>query len=237
MGKKKNPQLSTFIEGELINLCIPSRDFAKFSKWHSWFNDNRITKYIEQGVYPNSPKKQLDYFDNLEKERITLIITEKNNSAFGVISLSFINLSRKSCDISLIVSNDGNARLRPYMSLEAMALMTEHAFNKVGMHRVNAGQHIKLSGWQTRLELIGYQLEGLHENKFVKGIEVANTMSIAIIRKNYELIIKNRNGKLWDSFVEMKSRVKLIPKIPFVDKLTKFYETERLNYYKKVFLL
>ena len=67
MVKKKNPQLSTFIEGELIDLCIPSRDFAKFSKWYSWFNDNRITRYIEQGVYPNSPKKQLDYFDNLEK--------------------------------------------------------------------------------------------------------------------------------------------------------------------------
>ncbi len=229
--------LDIFISGELINLCIPSKKFAEESDWYSWFNDESITKYLDQGVFPNTPQSQIKFFDNLNEDRLVLIIVDKNNNALGVISLSFIDHKKKSCDIALVVSNHGDRKLRPYMSLEAMALMTFHAFKKVGVHRINAGQHIGLTGWQNRLELIGYQLEGLHEEKFVKGSVLADSMSIAIRKSNFNFILSNRKGRLWDNLEAMKKRIKKMPKESYVHKLIKIYEKERKNYYEQIFSL
>ena len=38
-------ELDSFIEGENIDLCIPTEDFAEKSDWYSWFNNQDITRY------------------------------------------------------------------------------------------------------------------------------------------------------------------------------------------------
>ena len=231
MTNEKNHKLAVFISGELIDLSIPTSDFAENSNWYSWFNDRDITKFLEQGVYPNTRDKQLEFLKNIPSDRIALIIVDKEERNIGVISLSFINHIKKSCDIALVVSNEGDKRLRPYISLEAMALMTTHAFNMLAIERVNAGQHISLAGWQSRLELLGYQLEGLHRNKFKKGCEVSDSMSIAVCKENYDAICKKRNGNLWDGYIEMKRRIKKLPPKTYLNMLQDTYNNERKKYY------
>ena len=54
-------------------------------------------------------------------------------------------------------------------SLESFALITEHAFEKMGMKLVRGDMHRKLEKWQNQLELLGYKLEGIHKNKFIKN--------------------------------------------------------------------
>ena len=237
MKNSKVNELEIFLQGELVDLCIPTADFALHSNWYKWFNDKSNNKYLEQGAIPNTKSKQLNFFENISDDRVVLIIVNKEKIPIGVISLSFINLDKKCCDIALVVSNDGDKKMKPFNSLEAMALMTTHAFETIGMLRVNAGQHINLAGWQCRMEILGYQLEGLHKKKFVKGNEVADSMSISASKENYELISKKRGGALWDGYKEMHRRIKAMPKKRYVDMLVQFYNNERDKYYKKIFTL
>ena len=88
--------LDVFIEGETIDLSIPTIDFAIQSNWYSWFNNPKITRYLEQGMYPNSPKDQEEFFIKQQNNnRLSLIITTKNKKYKGVVSLSSINLEKK----------------------------------------------------------------------------------------------------------------------------------------------
>lgn len=227
--------LDIFIEGETVNLCIPTAQFAAESEWYSWFNCKVITKYLNQGAFPNTSEKQLEFFDCQKNIRLTLIISNKEKY-MGVISLSNINLNEKSCEIALVVNNNADRRMAPYISIEAMALITEHAFEMLGVNRIAFGQHLGLRGFQQRLELLGYKIEGLHHKKFTKGREVSDSIIVACLYEDFLEITRNR-GKLWDSLDLMKTRFKKLPKQAFVDLLCEFHNNERNNYYKEIFRL
>lgn len=226
--------LDVFIEGEFVNLCIPTESFARNSNWYSWFNSKKNTSFLEQGMYPNTPEKQVDFFLSQGANRLILIVSDKNNYV-GVVSLSKIDLVKKTCDVAIVMDGSANNKMLPYLSLEAMARITEHAFS-MGINRIQAGQHIKLKGWQQRMELIGYKLEGLCENKFIKGREISRSLLISCLYDDFNRIANNRKG-LWDSLENMRDRCKKLPKESFLDKFNKFHETERDSYYKSLFLL
>ena len=228
-------ELDVFIKGEVMNLCIPTDEFSKESKWYSWFNNTRIVKFLEQGIYPNTPEDQVEFYRSEKLTRLILIIATQKGY-MGVISLSNINMSKKSCCISIVMDSSVDKKLSSYIALEAMAKITEHAFNIMGMNRIEAGQHVKLKGWQQRMELIGYKLEGLHDNKFVKGREISNSVTVACLYNDFQSIINHR-GCIWDSKKNMEIRFKSLPKKVFVDLLDDFYKNERDSYYKKIFAL
>ena len=229
-------KLDIFISGELVDLCIPTAQFAYESNWYTWFNDPGLTRYLEQGIYPNTCKLQKEYFEGLDNKRLTLIIQNKKSVPIGVISLSAINFQKRTCDIALVVSEDGEKRTKPFESLESMALMSAHAFEKVGMNYIYAGQHIALKGWQNRLELIGYKLDGVHSNRFIKGNHTADNMYISFSKEDYDFICSER-GKLWDSFSSMRARLKCLPKVSYCEELVEFQKVVRFNYYKSIFSL
>jgi len=227
--------LDIFIKGETMDLCIPTDEFSKESKWYSWTNNPKIVKFLEQGIYPNTPEDQVEFYRSEKLARLILIIAAQKGY-MGVISLSNINTSKKSCDIAIVMDSSVDKKLSSYIALEAMAKITEHAFNIMGMNRIEAGQHVKLKGWQQRMELIGYKVEGLHDNKFVKGREISNSVTIACLYNDFQSIIKHR-GCIWDSKKNMEIRFKSLPKKVFVDLLDDFYKNERDSYYKKIFAL
>ena len=88
--------LDKFIEGELVDLCIPTMEFARDSEWYSWFNSPKITKYLpELGGFPNTKSDQEKFFAQNKDKRLILIIFNKFNIAKGVISLSAIDFKEE----------------------------------------------------------------------------------------------------------------------------------------------
>ena len=59
--------LDVFLKGEITDLCIPTEDYALNSDWYSMFNDAKITQYLDHGLYPNTPLKQLEFLRNANK--------------------------------------------------------------------------------------------------------------------------------------------------------------------------
>lgn len=228
--------LDVFISGETIDLCIPTREFARDSQWYSWFNQPSITRFLEQRIFPNTPEEQENFFVSNLQKRLLFIIATKNHQYKGVISLSSLDFVRGSCEIAIVVDASIEPRLSPYASLEAIARLTEHGFESIGMHRIVAGQHTGLVRWQQRMELLGYKLEGIHCKKFSKAHEVADVVSIACLNEDFILIKRNR-GAFWDSLENMKKRIKKLPEANFQDHMTEFFSTVRSEYYQSVFKL
>jgi len=161
--------LAVFIQGETIDLCIPTLQYASDSTWYSWFNDLHVTRFMEQGLEVNTQEKQVDFYKGLtNSNRLSLIISDKTDY-IGTISLSEINLVKKTGEIALLL---GSKSLQPnsdMMALEAMARLTTFAFAQMGIERISAGQHHKLIRWQQKLELIGYKIEGIKKQGLEKG--------------------------------------------------------------------
>lgn len=230
-------RLEIFKSGETINLCLPTEKFAMNSEWYSWFNRPDLTRYLDQGVKKNTPELQVEYFKNLSKDRLLFILQTKNNIPCGVISLSFINHLKKSAHFAIVKDNTIEPELKGISALESVALLIEHGFEELNLKRITAYQHVGLRGWQSRLELLGFKLEGIYEDFFVKEQEIADSQSINCIYEDYCKIKKFRNNKIWDSSIKMQDRIKKLPKYKFFDVLNKLFQNERKQYYEKIFSL
>jgi RimJ/RimL family protein N-acetyltransferase len=230
-------KLEVLISGENINLCKPNEKFALESDWFDWFNDPRNTRFLDQGVKVNTRQDQKNFFLSI-KNRLVLIIQEINNNNYvGVISLSNINLDKKTCELAIVRDLKKNKLSTPLASLESVALITEYAFEKMNIRIISAGQHIGLKKWQNQMELVGYKVEGLHELRFFKNDEETDTVSIACNYKDY-IILKQRRNKLWDGNEKMYKRYKKMIKIKqFSKKLAEIYNSEKKEYYDKIFNL
>ena len=80
MDNNNSNSLDVFIEGETIDLCIPSCDDNTLSQWYKWFNNSEITKYLIYGVYPNTINLQKEYCNSVmsDKTKIVLLIRAKD---------------------------------------------------------------------------------------------------------------------------------------------------------------
>lgn len=184
-----------FIEGEKINLCIPAD--SDFDEWSSWFNDQKVTKFLDQGKFPNSTADQKEFYLNAKKaSRFISMIKSKEGKLLGVISLSEIDFEKSACQIAIVCPV--KCVSAPFAALEAMAIATEHAFKRLGMRRVWAGQaYPSLSRWNQTLEVIGFKTEGFKRGGFVHGWEVSDAVLISIVFDDFASMIRRRGNKLW----------------------------------------
>ena len=230
--------LDVFLKGEICDLCIPTDKFALESDWYSLFNNERITKYLDQGKIPNTPKKQLDFLrDETEKGRIILIISDKCQY-IGVISLSKIDLEKSCATIAIVLDSQKNQIKSPFIGIEAISLLTTHGFDKIGLNRIESGHHENLFKWQITKEIIGFQFEGLSRCAFKTGNQYYNVIKSAIVRDDFEAIKKAR-GKLWDNFEMMKNRIRAHKEEnknpPYLKYISQSVEIDK--YYEKLYRL
>jgi RimJ/RimL family protein N-acetyltransferase len=229
--------LEVFIRGEVVDLAIPTEEFAGGNIWYKWLNNRDINKYLEAGIYPNTKKLQVEYFNGLGPDRLVQVIQNKSGIPLGIVSLSFINQVKKTCEFAIFLDQFADPKISGIAALEAVSMIVSHGFELLGMRRITAGQHVNLGSWQQRLELLGFKLEGLHENKFVKGNEVADSISIACLYSDYKKLTRLRSGSLWDGEVIMLNRIKQLPKVSFRNEMDEFFINVRANYYSKLWNL
>ena len=78
MGIKKQDSTKrtykVFIEGELINLCIPNEEAIELDGWADWFNDLQNQKNTRHGIFPNTSQNQKKIFKRLKTNSKKLII-------------------------------------------------------------------------------------------------------------------------------------------------------------------
>lgn len=199
-----------FIEGEKIDLCVPAEE--DFPIWAGWFNSQKNTQFLEQGKFPNTVDEQKEfYFNAIKSNRFIALIKCKDGVLLGVISLSEINYEKSSCQISLVCPI--KSKNSPMAALEAMALVVEHAFKRLGMKRVWAGQaYPGLESWNRALEIVGFKVEGFLRNGFVHGWDVTDSILISVVLQDFLRLIERRDGHLWPGEVIANGVLKAIKK-------------------------
>ena len=229
--------LDIFIEGETIDLCVASCDEYILNQWYRWFNKSEITKYLDQGLYPNTIDLQRKYCNSMmnDKTKIVVLIRPKNqDKIIGVASLSSIDYIHRQCDFAMVIGDRTSGKGSLFYGMEAKARLTQHAFDVVGVERINSGQVDRLDRWQKLQILFGYQIEGIFRNKFIKGGCSYDVYMSSCLVKDYRKIINRRDGILWPGKSELLDMMRAIPRHTLIDEFSEWMPKKQSQYWSTV---
>ena len=171
-----------------------------------------------------------------DKTKIVLLVYNKiSNEAIGLVSLKDINFQKKSAEIVVEFKTVKTNFLVYYQFLEAIALITQHGFDQVGLNRIYCTlSYPFLNLWNRLLELIGFVPEGIIRNTLLKTEVIQQTL-ISACQYEIFLKIKEKRGSLWGSSKHIKKIEKKLSKISFADLLNEEYIALEKEYFKFVY--
>ena len=219
-----NPHYDVFLSGELVDLVVPNERAIHVDGWYAWFNDQELTRNMEQGMYPNSPEQQLRYLAELResKARIALLIKPKSaERVVGVVSLSKISHVTRQADVGMVVAHRLPDMSGLFAGMEAKSLITEHAFDTVGLERINSYQSAALKDWQRWQILFGYRMEGIQRKAFRKGHHTYDLILSGCLLEDYLELKRQRNGRLWPGSSKMMELIRELPRESLEEKLSR----------------
>lgn len=223
-----------FYSGENVNLIVPTRAHAESSTWSDWFNSQRTTKFTTRGLMPNSVETQVEFQQGLtEGSRFALLICPTDSSdPIGIVSLSSIDHRRHSAAIAVIMDTETKVPHSPFASLEAMALVTEHGFEVLGLHRIDAGQvYPALERWNRLLELLGFRSEGFKRQAFRRGHEVSDEVVMGALYSDFLALKESRNGAFWPGSKAIQEEIRQLPAKGFASVLFEAYKKAERSYF------
>ena len=241
-------KLKIVVKGETMNLCKPTKKFAGGDIWYKWLNDLAMIKHLDKKYRrrKNTKKKQVEFFINHKKEkRQIFIISTKNHVYKGVVSLSRIDNKKKTCDIAVITDTKIEPLLAPYAGLEAIALISNFAFTKLRLKRIDCGFKISQKNWFQRMELLGYKFffrsrynsktfsSIMEDKKNINPKIVPNSYFASLSYEDFK-VLKKKRVKIWDSLNLIKKRISKLPKKSFWDIYESFLDNDKKMYYDKI---
>lgn len=212
-----------FIKGELVSLCVPDERAIDVDGWAEWFNATARLGATRHGIFPNTRVQQKARLANMPSNELSLIICDAQaNTAFGVISLQLIDLVKREAEVSLTVGQHEDKRLPRFAALEAMARITAHGFDELGLMRITAGQaaHL-LVKWNKHMEMVGYRTEGVLRDAFQRGHLRADVFRIAARYENYLALKEFRNGCIWPGQDAIQKLSEQQPDPSFAEKVSR----------------
>ena len=236
-SKPETASYELFIEGELVNLCIPNSSAIENDGWHTWFNKISDLQYTNHGIFPNTRENQELFLKNLDKKEsiVLLVCTKTDNSAVGVVSLQALDLTFRQALFAINIGAHEKLAIPGLAALEAVALISEHGFKELGLNRIHGGQaYPGLKSWNKLLEIIGFQVDGIERKAMRRGNKYYDKLEISILYEDY-LKLVNHRGSLWPSIAEVKKLLKKQPSISFAEKLEKEMFQIKRNHFKYLF--
>ena len=202
------PDSDAFLSGETVYLRLPdiNQDVMR-GEWHTWFNDPAITRYLVHGVFPVSREQQAEFVRQSLENRATLLLTIVEKATHrhgGVISLKDIDLLNRRAEIGIVMGR----RSAPGAALEAMSLVLQHAFERMNLSKVYAGQHEALWKWINQLELIGFELEGYRSQFGCRNGTSYGVVYTAASAERYFELKRARGGNLLGNSMEELLRLR-----------------------------
>ena len=191
-----------FLEGRLVFLRKPDvQTDVTEGEWHSWFNDLRTTRYLIHGVFPVSREDEAALIRrdlNNPCNPILAVVDKESGVQIGVISLKSIDWINRCAEIGMVIGKKRPAGA----SLEAMALLTKHAFDRLNLERVYGGQHEGLWPWVNMLELIGYRVEGCRRRALLRNGRHADVLITSVLADDFRRLEKERGGDILTDSIE-----------------------------------
>src|SRR6185503_396259 len=213
-----------FLSGELVDLVVPNARAIHTDRWYAWLNDQELTRNMKQGMYPKTAQTQEAYLAELlaSPSRLALMVKPKEEEAVvGICSLSKISHVTRQADFAMVVARRSASFKSAFAGMEAKCLMTEHAFDTIGLERINSYQSTALKDWQRWQILFGYKMEGIMRKAFRKGHKTYDVMVSGCLLEDYLALKSLREGRLWPGQQRIMSLIRDLPKESLEEKLQK----------------
>lgn len=231
------PHYDVFLTGELVDLVVPNERAIRTDRWYAWLNDQALTRNMEQGMFPKTAETQTRYLAELlaSPSRLALMIKPKEEDALvGICSLAKISHVTRQADFAMVVARRTPSFKSSFYGMEAKCLMTEHAFETIGLERINSYQSTALKDWQRWQILFGYKMEGIMRKAFRKGYRTYDLMVSGCLFEDYIRLKEMRGGKLWPGHEKIMSLIRDLPKESLEEKLQKTLKATLHEHYKSV---
>jgi len=171
-----------FLEGK--NIYLRQAEPADVKKWYKWFNNKKITSFMDQGRYPNTYEKQLIYLKRiyLSNTDIQLAIVEKkSDDLVGTIGLHQIDLINRNADLSIVVGE--TKFFGQGIGKEAVSLLMAHAFNTLNLHKLTAGMCEENKASVGLFVSLGFKREALLWDQIYLAGRYRNIIKLGLINK------------------------------------------------------
>jgi len=190
-----------FKKGETINLVVPDTACLEtMISWTEMINDQDVTRYIGQGIFPQSVNAQRSYVSDIldSRSRLCLVIKANESDKFlGVISLSDIDLINRRAQLSTVCPY--KCETARYAALQARALLSDHAFRKMGLSSVYSYQaYPENKRWAQASEAIGYLPSGFSLYSYAYDGSLTHRLIISLSRQQY-FDLSREHDSLWPS--------------------------------------
>lgn len=181
MKKSKN----FFLEGKKVIL----RPYVKtdIQRWYEWFNDEKVTYYMDQRRFPNTYEKQSRYLKKMFNNSSDLqlaIVYKKDNQLIGTVGLHQIDYINGNADISVIIGE--RKYWKKGLGSEAVCLMVRHAFGSLNLNKLTAGMAEENKYSYLLFVAIGFKKEGLLREQIYLHGKYRNTIRLGLLRKEFK---------------------------------------------------
>jgi RimJ/RimL family protein N-acetyltransferase len=228
--------LDVFIPGETVDLCAPSAAPEVLDRWYRWFNRRQVTEYLAQGLFPNTLEDQRAFLEAARGARDRLLVLLRPTQSaeiVGVASLSSINFVQRQCDMAIVIGEQVPSADALFFALETKARLTEHAFEVLGMERINSTQVAELVRWQRWQILFGFQVEGVLRKKFRKGQRAADVFVSSCLLEDY-LRVRAARPKFWPGKAAMFDLMKALPERSLLDETAEWLRRRQAEYWETI---
>ena len=158
-----------FLVGEKVYLRVLVESDIN-EEYLSWINDSEVTKYMRHRAFPTTFEDIREFIKrNKSSDYIFLAIVHKETDKhIGNILLGPIDWVNRLSELSMMIGN------KKYWGkgcmAEAFKLITDHAFNKLNLHKLKAGTEAENESAVKLFKKLGWVQEGiLKENNFYNG--------------------------------------------------------------------
>lgn len=171
-----------FIEGKKINLrpLLESDDSEEYLRW---LNNPRTNRYSNRQAWPTTEEALVRFINSCEerKDLLLAIVSRQSDKQVGNVLLGSINWIHRKAELSIMLGNE-DAQGKGFAS-EAWQLMTRHAFEKLNIHRLEAGTiHPAM---EAILNIQGWTDEGSLREAFYMDGQYVDVKRFGLLKKEF----------------------------------------------------
>ncbi|PTS95975.1 N-acetyltransferase [Pedobacter sp. HMWF019] len=152
-----------------------------------WLNDPDITSFNSHGRFPMTKNKLKDYVNHTSGSHnmlVLAVIDKETETHIGNISLQGINWIDRNAEIAFLLGE--KAYWGKGVMYEAGALILDHAFTVLNLHRIYCGTSSENIGMQKLALKLGMEQEGIRKEAIYKQGEYHDIIEYGLLSLNYK---------------------------------------------------
>ena len=156
--------------------------------YFQWLNDQEVTRWMQNGIFPNSAESMLDYYQHTavsRSEMVLAIILAENDRHIGNIGLHNIHPTFRTAEIGILIG-EKDVWGQGY-GTEAIKLLSSHAFTRLNLNRVGAGAVAKNIGSIRAFEKAGFTREGISRELYFCQGHYEDCVHLGLLRSEWQL--------------------------------------------------